>query len=178
MHRESMEDLPMTRSIAVTTILVFATIAPVYAQDTQPCTAPEYRQFDFWIGEWVVRNADRQVVGRNVIEKRFNGCVLHEHWTGARGNTGESFNTWDARRGVWHQTWVDGSGTLLLLEGGLVDGAMVLGQTGTGRDGNPVTHRITWTPLEDGRVRQHWQASRDGGESWNAVFDGYYSKVE
>jgi hypothetical protein len=30
--------------------------------------------------------------------------------------------------------------------------------------------------LDDGRVRQHWRASKDGGETWVTVFDGYYSR--
>ncbi len=147
----------MNKAVPLIALALAALSTPALAQDTPsapppPCTAPEYRQFDFWIGEWTVRNPDGKEVGRNHIQKRFNGCVLHESWTSARGFTGESFNTWDPRRGVWHQTWVDGAGTLLLLEGGLQDGAMVLSQDGVGRDGKPLTQRITWTPLEDGRV--------------------------
>ena len=54
---------------------------------------------------------------------------------------------------------------------------MVLEGTGKGRDGKPVRSRITWTPLEDGRVRQHWQLSRDDGATWTTAFDGLYSRV-
>ena len=36
--------------------------------------------------------------------------------------------------------------------------------------------RITWTPLDDGRVRQHWEATTDGGKAWSTVFDGYYAR--
>jgi hypothetical protein len=38
--------------------------------------------------------------------------------------------------------------------------------------------RIAWTPLPDGRVRQLWEASNDGGKAWATVFDGYYSKAK
>jgi hypothetical protein len=37
-------------------------------------------------------------------------------------------------------------------------------------------NRVTWQPLPDGRVRQHWEASEDGGTTWKTAFDGYYTK--
>jgi hypothetical protein len=45
-------------------------------------------------------------------------------------------------------------------------------------DEGPVTHRITWTPVADGQVRQLWEASRDGGATWSVVFDGLYARME
>ena len=38
--------------------------------------------------------------------------------------------------------------------------------------------RIGWTPLHDGRVRQHWETSNDTGKTWTTAFDGYYTKVK
>jgi hypothetical protein len=35
--------------------------------------------------------------------------------------------------------------------------------------------RITWTPLEDGRVRQHWEAAAEGQE-FKTLFEGFYAK--
>jgi hypothetical protein len=52
---------------------------------------------------------------------------------------------YDAARQVWHQTWVDSSGTLLLLEGGLRGKSMVLeGQT---RPSDAASHRHPLAPL-------------------------------
>ena len=46
---------------------------------------------------------------------------------------------------------IDDSGTLLLLDGGLIDGAMVLSGQRPAHDGNGMTqHRISWTVLFDG----------------------------
>jgi hypothetical protein len=39
-----------------------------------------------------------------------------------------------------------------------------------------VADRITWTPLPDGRVRQEWNISRDGGKTWQQVFLGFYAR--
>jgi len=144
----------------------------------EPCASPEHHQFDFWIGDWEVRDADGKLQGTNDITTLYGGCVLQEHWQGTSGSVGTSFSLYDAPRGVWHQTWVDNQGGLLLLEGELDGKDMVL-RTRRPSSKDPsveVRHEVRWTPLDDGRVRQHWRASKDGGAHWVDVFDGYYSK--
>lgn len=151
--------------------------APAGAQERpQSCSTPEFRQFDFWLGEWEVFRPDGQRAGTNHISRVMGGCVLHERYDGAGGYHGESFNIYDAGRGVWHQTWVDNGGTLLNLEGGLADGAMVLEGETVGGDGSTTFHRITWSRVEGHpeRVRQLWQSSTDGGSTWSVAFDGEY----
>lgn len=139
------------------------------------CDAADYRAFDFWLGDWQVKTPDGKLVGSNRIEAEYDGCVLHERYTTNAGFNGESLNIYDAGRKVWHQSWVDNSGTLLLLEGGIVDGKMVLeGQT-TGKELQIHRHRITWTANEDGSVRQFWQMTDAEGE-WQTAFDGIYTK--
>lgn len=140
-----------------------------------PCDAPEFRAFDFWLGEWRVTGPAGKLAGINRIESEYGGCVLHERYATGRGYSGESLNTYDPARKVWHQTWVDDSGTLLLVEGGIRDGSMVMEGETKGADGKVTKQRITWTPNADGTVRQHWQAAGDDGE-WTTVFDGLYTK--
>lgn len=140
-----------------------------------PCDAPEYRQFDFWLGEWDVQGAAGKMAGSNSITRELGDCVLHEHYTTPGGYAGESLNTYDAGRGVWHQTWVDNAGTLLLLQGGLRDGNMVMEGTTTGPDGQVKQHRITWTPNPDGSVRQLWETAAADG-AWTTAFDGHYTR--
>ena len=138
------------------------------------CDAPEYHQFDFWLGSWSVAKADGKPAGDNRITAEYGGCVVHEHYTTPRGYAGESLNTWDADRKVWHQTWVDNSGTLLLIEGGLQGSSMVMEGPGL-EEGRAIRHRITWTPNADGSVRQHWETS-DASGKWKTVFDGTYRR--
>ena len=149
-------------------------VVPLLAQ-AAPCDAPGFREFDFWLGEWQVRTPDGTLRGTNRIERGYDGCVIHERYTSVRRYRGESLNIYDAARKVWHQTWVDNGGTLLLLEGRLTDGRMVLeGQT-RGEGGRTVRHRITWTPSADGSVRQLWQSTDAKGE-WLTTFDGRYTR--
>jgi hypothetical protein len=140
-----------------------------------PCGAPEFHQFDFWIGDWDVADANGKQIGRNRITAVQKGCALAEQWEGKGGVSGTSLNAWDAERKRWHQTWIDNSGGLLLLDGGLVDGRMVLSGTANDASGRQARQRITWQKLSDGRVRQTWESSADGGATWTVAFDGYYS---
>ena len=138
------------------------------------CADLAYRQFDFWQGEWNVATADGKLVGRDRVEKDYGGCVLQEHWTSVDGGTGGSVSIYDSSRKLWHQTWVDSTGTLVVLEGGLKDGAMVM----TGemvQDGKRLQDRMSWTP-QNGKIRQLWETSSDGGKTWKVIFDVYYSK--
>lgn len=158
---------------------LLATIVPVIAAEPAPppapCSEPVYRQFDFWLGKWTSYNADGEVQGHNHIAAIMDGCALQENWRSARGGgyRGTSFNFYNASTGRWYQTWVDNQGGSLRLEGELKDRRMVLSGQRQAADGTTVTDRITFTPLDDGRVRQHWQSTTDG-ETWQDTFDGYY----
>lgn len=139
------------------------------------CEDEGYRQFDFWVGEWRVENPDGERTGTSRITRVYGACAIHEEYSSAGSDfRGGSYNIYDAVTESWHQTWVDSSGRLLQLDGGLEGESMVLRGTRTSREGERVTHRITWTPLDGGRVRQVWELSRDGGDSWELLFEGIY----
>jgi hypothetical protein len=138
------------------------------------CTAPAYRQFDFWLGDWNVTRPDGRTAGSSRITRILGGCAIREEWTGASGSSGTSLNVYDADADRWRQTWVDDRGGVLLLTGGIRDGKMVLeGQT-PAPGGKSVRQRITWAPASGGRVRQYWDSSSDGGKTWKTEFDGIY----
>lgn len=138
------------------------------------CADLAYRQFDFMLGEWNVATADGKLVGRDHIEKTYGGCVIQEHWTSVDGGTGGSVSMYDMSRKLWHQTWVDSTGTLVVLEGALKDGRMLMSGEMT-QHGQRVQDRMSWIP-QDGKIRQLWETSEDGGKTWRVIFDVYYSK--
>lgn len=143
------------------------------------CRTSMHRQFDFWIGEWTVTDSSgTRLLGRNRITLEDSGCIIHEQWTsnGTPASTGQSLNAYDLRTRQWGQDWVGSGGEVLHLRGGLVNGRMVLEGDGLSPAGAPQRERVTWTPLPDGRVRQFWESSTDGGKSWSVSFDGWYRK--
>jgi hypothetical protein len=165
---------------AALTAAIFATPQAVTqtAANAKACGTPAHRQFDFWRGTWNVTQ-NGKVAGTNRIEVVLDGCALLESWTGAGGTTGRSLNIYDATRELWHQTWVDSSGSLLTLEGRFVGGAMVLeGVAAPQKGAATARQRITWTALANGDVRQFWQSSTDDGRTWKTEFDGLYKRVK
>ena len=170
-----------SRALLVPLVLLLAgsasaqTPAPTPSPGPRPCSSPEHRQFDFWIGQWDVKTPDGKLAGRNTIEPILGGCALKESWTGAGGMVGTSYNSYNALSKGWHQTWVDGSGTLLLLDGGWKDGKMVLRGESAVQNGKAL-NEISWEKLEGGGVRQIWRVSQDGGKTWRVAFDGTYEK--
>ena len=163
--------------LTLASALVVATATPTPQATARPCTAPQYRQFDFWLGSWRVVDPQGKPAGTNVVTSEFGGCALQEHWVGVGGDRGSSFNIFNAPAAQWHQTWVDNSGVLLLLNGGSPHpGVMVLTGSRRTKKGRTVEDRITWTKLSERRVRQLWDYTADGGKTWSVVFDGTYIK--
>jgi len=169
----------------MTKLILLALCAFVYssaiAQEEQkpcPCCGNEYRQFDFWVGNWNTYNPKGDIVGSNDIVLLQDKCIIQENWKAANGPyTGTSYNYYDASTKEWNQLWIDNQGSSLDLSGGLVDGSMVLiGDPAPGQDGKLYTSKVTWTPNEDGSVRQHWEAQAEGEETWQTWFDGLYRK--
>ena len=156
-----------------------------FVETLRPCGGAEYRQFDFWLGEWDVFNPAGQKIGRNEITSTNDGCVVYENWRDARGGTGNSFNFYESKTKRWHQFWVASGGnatplsaapdgTPMPMSGKLVDGAMVLQSPA----GVKPLNRWTWSKAEEGKVRQHAEQSTDDGKTWTTVFDGLYVKAK
>lgn len=150
------------------------------AKEAFPCEQDaSFRAFDFWIGDWEVRSANGQLQGHNSIRSAERGCAITEHWTSASGSTGMSINYLDRTTDQWVQVWVADGGSQIVISGSLTDAGMSLAGTLTDvRDRSTVPLRGLWTPLEDGRVRQFFEQSNDGGETWVPWFEGFYSRVD
>lgn len=167
----------MAKIFTLAMVLLVAT-STVHAETTaagKPCSSPAHRQFDFWLGSWNVTQAGK-TAGQNKIESVLNGCAVMESWKGTGGVTGHSLNIYDSTRDVWHQTWVDSTGSLLTLEGRFKDGAMVLEGVALDDKGAKARQRITWTASSASEVRQLWESSADEGRTWKTEFDGVYKR--
>ena len=140
------------------------------------CTAPQYRQFDFWLGDWDLVGVDGKKSAEDKVVQVLGGCALQENWTGVRSGQGLSFSAYDPATRRWHQTLMDDGGAVLKIEGEFADGKMILvGQRPSQKEkGITITHRIAWTPLPDHRVKQVWENSTNGGRTWRLVSEGTY----
>jgi hypothetical protein len=136
------------------------------------CSGTEYRQFDFWLGDWDAFDFEKPgpSVARTRVDRILEGCVLRENYEGADGHQGESFSIYDASRKTWHQSWVTNRGELLVIEGEFKNGEMVLSGADRTTDGKERRVRGVWKPV-DGGVRETAVTSTDGGKTWEPWFD-------
>lgn len=136
-----------------------------------PCSAPEYRQFDFWLGDWDAFDFGTTTQDARIrVDRILDGCVIHEDYQSLAGHQGQSFSIYDASRKVWHQTWVTNRGELLIIEGKFQSGEMVLSGSDLTSTGQKREVRGTWKPVHDG-VRETAVTSLDAGKTWQPWFD-------
>ncbi|MEO8573969.1 MAG: hypothetical protein ABI481_08360 [Pyrinomonadaceae bacterium] len=140
-----------------------------------PCRSrPEFRQFDFWIGEWAPQTAQGVTVGTSSIQLILGECIIFENWN-TPVSSGKSFNLFDTRDSKWHQTWVDAQGNMTQYVGGIQDGKMVL-VSDSALNGKRSLARMTFSKSPDGNVRQLGESSTDDGKTWATTFDFIYVK--
>ena len=154
----------------------FAKIVSKADMIAHPCAyQPQYREFDFWIGEWeVVTTQGHDPAGTSSIQLILDKCVLLENWTG--GGTGKSFNHYDTTRKMWIQDWVDNQSNSIHFEGGLEDGVMSFYADNVNSDGSHSRRHLQFFKLDAEHVRQFSQQSTDGGKTWSVEYDLTYNR--
>ena len=151
--------------------------APAAAQAAR-CPDPEFRQFNFWLGDWDTFESDYSEpnsIARARIDPIAAGCAIHELYEQTDGLIGDSILSYDPLGKVWQQTWVDNRGSLLVISGAFKDGAVTMEGEMRLRNGSRVLQRITWKVEADG-VREFSMRSKDGGKTWEPFFDVLFKK--
>lgn len=155
--------------------------AATLAASSQPapaerCSDPQYRQFDFFVGDWEVRDAAGAPQGLNLVTRDLGGCAIHEQWTSLSDDQwGASTSAYDFRTHGWIHVWFDSWGNQVILRGGLKDGAMLMEGERLTPDGKRALERTRWTPSPGG-LHQLWDYSLDGGKTWKVRFDAFYTR--
>ena len=153
------------------------------------CAGPEYRQFDFWIGEWDLRIRTRKALGSaewdeaagtQRVETILSGCAIAEHFRGDGPGApwaGESYSAWQPALHKWRQTWVDDQGGFLAFVGSVDEGVMTLrGEPTTTPKGATIHMRMVFLDVTPSALRWEWQRSVDDGASWDAQMIIHYRR--
>lgn len=149
----------------------------------KPCSRPEFRQFDFWVGDWEAFGVKGGKAGDSKISVILDSCVILEEWTSAstqQGLTfaGKSFNSYNAATKQWQQTWTDNTGNtteFLRGEGGSGKIIYYADKVMDGK-GKFFMRRLTFTKLSNDKVRQLGERSDDGGTTWTTEYDLEYRR--
>ena len=145
------------------------------AAPAKPCAGPEFRQFDFWIGDCDLTVRARssptsdqwgEAKGHQHVESILSGCAIAEHFSTAGPGTpwsGASYSSWQPQLSAWRQTWVDDSGGFLLFRGAFENGAMTLYGEPREAGGKKFQMRMVFRDITPSSLRWEWQRSED---SW------------
>jgi hypothetical protein len=182
-HKKSLE-VRMQRSVCYVLVFVLAAAFLAAAQQPQqaPCSAPEYRQFDFWVGQWDASwpaspsSGMKAGRGKNNIEAALDNCVVIEHFDGTPSIPlrGTSVSTFNPRMHKWQQTWVDNEGSYLDFIGEFIDGKMVFTRKAVTRKGKSMLQRMVWKNITPDAFDWSWERSIDGGKSWDVLWPIHY----
>jgi tetratricopeptide (TPR) repeat protein len=170
--------LAMTDLDSLRTLPRFIAFDTRVRTNANPCGAdPNYRAFDFWIGEWDVQptGSTRGPIGSgatSVIERQLDGCVIQENWLPQGPGAGKSFNTYNSVTKQWEQYYVDTRGTITHYTGVFRDDGNLYYEAAQFGSTNRI--RMTFFNQGPNQVRQLGHTSTDGGKTWTVSFDLTY----
>jgi hypothetical protein len=148
-----------------------------------PCSKPQFRQFDFWVGEWEAFATNGNKAGESKISVLLDSCVILEEWTSAGAQqgliyAGKSFNSYNSATKQWQQTWTDNTGnTTEFLRGEGSEGKIIYyADKVGGPNGKSFMRRLTFTKLNNDKVRQLGERSDDNGKTWTTEYDLEYRR--
>jgi hypothetical protein len=138
-----------------------------------PCSAPEYRQLDFWVGNWALEYTKGDgTIGRatNRITVEYGGCAIVERFVLPDGLpdggdfVGGSVSIHDAHTKSWRQMWVDNTGGMYDLRGGPVTGQRHVFEL-VNIESRPQADslRMIWEDVTPGSLTWRWQARAADG---------------
>lgn len=148
----------------------------------KPCSGPEQKQLEFWVGEWDLtwpgNNPGEVAHGTNSIKRILDGCIVEETFSGgdAMPLRGRSVSVYDIRARKWKQTWVDNEGGYLDLTGESKDGQMILACESLRADGTKGLQRMVFKNITHDEFDWSWEASKDGGKTWTVAWPIHYKR--
>jgi hypothetical protein len=169
-------------------LLFFLTIPAGFSRPTakppapDPCATAEQKQIEFWVGDWNLTwpgtNAGEVGHGTNTIKRILDGCVVQESFSeeGSTPLRGASVSIFDATAGKWKQTWVDNQGSYLDFVGELKDGQLTLQREAVAKNGTKILQRMVWKNITQNELDWSWEASQDGGKTWQVKWPIHYKR--
>ncbi len=171
-------------------IVIFALVWLTFSRSSvADCRAPDYHQFDFWIGDWTIKQKIRRADGgwfeadaTTTVSPILGGCALVEHWKGdvlffwegmkeAEPLQGFSVRAYDPKTKQWILSWMDSRRPRFgEFVGGFSDGRGEFFKKSSTPDGKQTTTRITFSDITQSAVHWDLAVSSDAGKSWQILW--------
>ena len=158
-----------------------ASASPLAAQQTaaKPCSGPEYRTLDFWVGDWDAFDDKGRRIGTNRITRdEYGDCVITEHFRMGDGSMiGHSVSIYRPGPKQWRQTWVDSQNGYFDLAGGPVSG----GDHIFALENKRVTEtqpfqRMIWQDIKPDSFTWRWQKRDKSDQPWADSWVIFYKR--
>ena len=165
------------KNLALSALTLSLLATPAFSDEISPnCKDAEFRQLDFWVGDWNLSWQGGN--GTNHIKKSFEACVIEENFDGhpSQHLKGHSVSVYDAPSKQWKQTWVDNEGGYLDFIGDFKDGQMTL-QREAVQNGQKTLQRMVWKNITANELDWSWEASTDGGKTWQVNWPVHYKRA-
>jgi hypothetical protein len=145
------------------------------------CDTAQHHQFDFWIGDWQVFDAETdKLVAFDRVEKHSDGCIVQQNLTlltdlwrrpGAKHRlSGIGLNRFDGE--AWLQLWADNQWGAIAMRGALDEnGAMVFTSIVPSRNRDL---KVVFEKHADGTVRNLEYVAPTGSGKWVKYGDLIY----
>jgi hypothetical protein len=145
------------------------------------CDTPQHHQFDFWLGDWQVFDAEtHKLVAFDRVEKHAEGCIVQQNLTlltdlwrrpGAKYRlSGIGVNRFDGE--AWLQLWADNQWGAIAMRGSLDEnGAMVFKSIIPSRNRDL---KVVFEKHADGTVRNLEYVAPAGSGKWEKYGDLIY----
>jgi len=147
------------------------------------CSTAEYRQLDFWVGDWVATfdNGDgTKGTGRNRITRdEYGDCVITEHFTTDDGSMkGHSISMYVKQAGGWRQTWMDNQGGYFDLAGGPgLEPSAKFGLETIRQDEKMPFRRMIWQDVKPDSFTWRWQGKAKAADAWKDQWVIHYTRA-
>lgn len=182
------------KSFSVILIFIFwVSLSTVFAQSTdskaKSCNETENRQFDFWIGEWSIKQKILRTDGKwfeadaeTVVTPALDGCALFENWSGTvlffwegmktpQKIKGFSVRSFDPKSQKWVINWMDTRNPQFnAFEGNFADEKGEFFRTIKTTEGKETIARIVFSDITKTSVNWELAVSPDKGKTWQTLW--------
>jgi hypothetical protein len=156
---------------------VFTMLFCINSASAQLNKSIESSQFGFCLGKWDLYT-NGALFGESTVDTLLDGFVIQEDFVEFPPDPfhGLNLTTYNTDSKLWEQTMVDNQGHHSLFIGEFKDGAMIFLRYFKNKKGEPRIQRTKFYNISQETFDWTFDASSDGGKTWNLYYQVNYKR--